>query len=209
MSGRAQTTETLIDDDSNTVKMLTDYDGNTVELPPAYLDYRDQLLEKISDLIDLTVIRYHDQDVPVEKLEDPRIITARMIAAAPNIDRFSMELGGFYTSASLATWLGYSRQYIGELAKRGRILTLKSADGYLIIPGFQFTTRGGIFPVIESVLPILLDVVDTWTAAMWFVTADDDLDGMSPVEWSRQLLGTEKLIAVAHRYAEIFRGTTS
>lgn len=94
-----------------------------------------------------------------------------------------------------------TRQGVSDLAKRGRLLALRTRGGQVLYPMFQFR---GAKPFPE--LPVLLDLfgeagLDGWTVASWFVTSQALLDDQSPARWLKAGKDPALVIEAAERVA--------
>ncbi len=63
------------------------------------------------------------------------------------------------------------------------LLELATSDGHRVYPAFQFTDTG-IDARFQPALAALA-TAPRWTAALWFVTPNPDLDGLTPLDWIR------------------------
>lgn len=107
--------------------------------------------------------------------ESPEQIVDRMLASLPGAHPADRKLGPFYDTAGLVGWLGLSRQRIHTLARSGRILALKTADGELVYPAFQFAADRSLLPGLAKVLAVLeRGTASRWQHALWLNTPDDD-----------------------------------
>jgi hypothetical protein len=94
-----------------------------------------------------------------------------------------------------------TRQGVNDLAKRGRLLAVRTKSGQVLYPLFQFR---GAKPFPE--LPALLELfghaaLDGWTVASWFVTSQDLLDDESPASWLKAGKDPALVIEAAERVA--------
>ncbi len=116
--------------------------------------------------------------------------------AAPNV--LDAEIGPFYDTVTVATLLGgVSKQAVEARRKKHTLLAVKTADGRWAYPTFQFTG--------DAVDPRLVPAVQAfrsapaWSAALWFVTPNPDLDDATPLAWARDERPPETLTASARR----------
>lgn len=91
-----------------------------------------------------------------------------MADAVLTANRINDRLGAFYATDRVRKVLGgVSRQAVSERAKNHRLLRVKTADGIILFPAFQFA-NGTVAPGIQKLLKILLGTgVDGWTVAYW------------------------------------------
>ena len=122
--------------------------------------------------------------------------------AAPSA--LDAEIGPFYDTAAVTTLLGgVSKQAVEARRKKHTLLALKSADGRWAYPTFQFTGNAvdpRLVPAIQA-----FRGAPAWSAALWFVTPNPDLDDASPLDWARDERLRETLTASARRTAGEWR----
>lgn len=182
--------------------------GVTVTLDEKHQAYEDALMAAVTERVHMTIARLSAMDRDPDLYLPVDQVVARMMAAVPRVDRFSQEIGPFYTPGGLIDWLGISRQHLANLTKTNRIIALTTADGNKVYPSFQFTTRGKPLPVISDIMELIAEWVEPWTISMWFITENRDLEDWTPAEWARRRRGNEQLVDAARRWAEIFNGGT-
>jgi hypothetical protein len=131
---------------------------------------------------------------PVEEMLDR--VTALLPPATPNA--LDAEIGPFYDTAGVETLLGgVSKQAVEARRKKHTILAVKTSDSRWAYPTFQFTGN--------EVDPALVPTIQAfrgspaWSAALWFVTPNPDLNEMTPLEWARSERPTDALVASARR----------
>jgi len=111
---------------------------------------------------------------------------AALVAAADLLWR--RHLGARLDTRQAQELLGVgTRQAVSDMVKRGRLLALRTADGRLAYPAFQFGPAGRPYPVLPFVLGTLREAgADPHTVASWFVTPKALLDDKSPAEWLKR-----------------------
>lgn len=166
------------------------------------------------ELIDTLVVRImkltgsvRGAGLAEDSLGSPADLAVRMVAAIPRSDPFNMELGPFYSTVSLAKWKGVTRQYIYELVKQRRILSLTTADERKVYPAYQFGPKGADMPHLASILDVLSENADPWAQAMWFVTSSAALDDMTPSEFLRRGGDGAAAVRAARQSMTIFAGS--
>lgn len=95
--------------------------------------------------------------------------------------------------------LGLIESQVTERMRDGSLLGLECSDGSLVFPLAQFETHDGtvrVRPALVQFLGMLRDE-DPWTVALVLVTAADELDGDSPVDWTRDGRDIEALLDYA------------
>jgi len=111
--------------------------------------------------------------------------------------QWSNLLGPFYGADQVATILGgVSRQAIADRGAKRTLLELKTADGMIVYPTFQFDDRNQVLPGLAEILQVFHDsAVDDWTLAGWLVAPSQALRGESVIEWLRA--GKDREVATA------------
>jgi hypothetical protein len=114
-------------------------------------------------------------------------LAQRMLAAVPAPSRWDDLLGPFYDTRGVTRLLGgVSRQAVADRRERRTLLGLKTADGVLVYPAFQFDERGEVISGLAAVLQCFdREAADDWTVGGWLVSKHRGLDGESVVEWLR------------------------
>jgi hypothetical protein len=125
---------------------------------------------------------------------------AGVLAAAAEV--WEHELGPMLTSAQVREMLGdVSRQRVDELLRNRRLIGMLDQGGRRRFPAFQFHD-GRPQPTLVDAFWTLADAaVSPWTAASWCVAEDDQLEGCSPVRWTRERRDPERLALVARQDA--------
>jgi len=108
------------------------------------------------------------------------------------------QLGPAYRQGDVARLLGRSRQAIS--ADRG-LLRLQMRDGEIGYPVFQFEGRRQLPGVREAVGLLGPVVASPWTLASWLASANDALDGLSPIQALREQ-SADAVTALARQTAE-------
>lgn len=114
-------------------------------------------------------------------------------------------LGPFWTGKKVREALGIStRQALDSRRRNGSVLALKSSDGDLFYPVFQFQRRAdGHVEVKPGLLPVLraLRHFDPWTVGVLLRIPSPELGGLTPVDWVRRGKPTEALVGLAQAVA--------
>jgi len=156
-----------------------------------------QLTSQFEQRLRERAIRWEMLDLvapPVEEMLNR--VTALLPPAAPNA--LDAEIGPFYDTAGVETLLGgVSKQAVEARRKKHTILAVKTSDGRWAYPTFQFTG--------DEVDPTLVPAIrafrgaPAWATALWFVTANPDLNEATPLEWARSGRPAEALAVSARR----------
>ncbi|MDY7529947.1 MULTISPECIES: hypothetical protein [unclassified Cryobacterium] len=112
-------------------------------------------------------------------------------------------VGPLYDRAGLQEWLDLTEDSVLGLARDGKLLTVRTLEGDLLFPSFQFGPDGEFLPSLDRVLKALGDTLDDWSIALWIVYRDPQ-DGISNFERLRSG-DAETVVQRATRRAEILR----
>ncbi|MEC5151385.1 hypothetical protein RCH22_003026 [Cryobacterium psychrotolerans] len=112
-------------------------------------------------------------------------------------------VGPFYDCAGLQEWLDLTEDSVLGLARDGKLLTVRTLEGDLLVPSFQFGPDGEFLPCLDRVLKALGGTLDEWNIALWIVNRDPR-DGISNFERLRSG-DAETVVQRATRQAEILR----
>ena len=112
-------------------------------------------------------------------------------------------LGPFCGTGQVAKILGgVSRQAIADRRERRTLLGLKTAEGVMVYPTFQFDDRNQVLPGLAEILQAFRSsAVDDWTLAAWLVAPSKVLHGQSVIEWLRAGEDMEIVLKLARKFA--------
>ncbi|HKI02621.1 MAG TPA: hypothetical protein VKK31_11620 [Thermoanaerobaculia bacterium] len=135
-----------------------------------------------------------------------REVAQRMLQIVPLPSRWDEFLGPFYGTSQVAKILGgVSRQAIADRRERRTLLGLKTADGVVVYPTFQFDERNRVLTGLAEVLQVFHDgAVDDWTLAGLLVSPMTSLQGQSLIQWLRAGGEIEPALALARDAARRF-----
>jgi hypothetical protein len=145
-------------------------------------------------------------DAPGRSLDgigSPKDLARRMLEIVPIPSRWDDLLGPFYGTGQVAKILGgVSRQAIADRRERRTLLGLKTADGVMVYPTFQFDDRNQVLPGLAEILQAFRgSAVDDWTLAGWLVAPSKDLRDKTVIEWLRAGKDREVVLALARSFA--------
>jgi hypothetical protein len=148
-------------------------------------------------------------DAPGRSLDgigSPRDLARRMLEIVPIPSRWDDLLGPFYGTGQMAKILGgVSRQAIADRRERRTLLGLKTADGVMVYPTFQFDEHNRVLTGLAEILQAFRDsAVDDWTLAGWLVAPSKDLRGQSVVQELRSGGDLDLLLGLARDAARRF-----
>lgn len=140
-------------------------------------------------------------DAHLDELGDLRALGRRAALLAVAGTVWERHLGPLLTSRQVAELLGgTTRQAVSDRVARGRILALPEGRE-LTYPAFQFDARGRPYAALPAVLEVLGPHLSPHSIGSWFVTAQADLDGATPVAWLAEGRGDEAVVEAARRTA--------
>ncbi|WAC50234.1 hypothetical protein [Frigoribacterium sp. SL97] len=163
-------------------------------------DYKKELIDAIAERLDSVFDNLEESGREPRNLGDIAVLADRVVAGIPRSSPINLELGPFYTTASLTRWLGVTRQYVHELVRQRRILSLTTADRHKVYPSFQFGGKGAVLPHMPELVAIFENQLEPATQAMWLVTPNGDLGGETPAKWLRHGRPSKAVIASARKY---------
>lgn len=167
-------------------------------------EYEQEVLNSLRRHLDVIVPRLARSGGP---LPTPADLANAMAAAVPDAttrSEYDAMLGPFYSSAGVMRLLGIpSKQALADRRKRGTILAARTSDDVWVYPAFQFDAparalRCSLVPVLTA-----LKTAPRWGAALWLVTAHDELAGRSPLEAAaRSRKDRELVVRLASEYVQ-------
>jgi len=130
----------------------------------------------------------------------------RRTIAAVSLSRWDEHLGPFYSARQVARLLGgISRQAVAGRRERGTLLGLKTADGRVVYPTFQFGEANRLIPGLAEVIRCFRrSEVEAWILASWLVSPLRSLEGQSVLEWLRSGKDLQPLLVLARDAARRF-----
>ena len=123
----------------------------------------------------------------------------RLLAQAEDDRAWAEQLGPVYRQSDVAALLGVSKQAVST---NPGLLRLDMRDGSVGYPVWQFDGDRPLPGVRQVVLELETAVASTWTIASWLTSANQDLDGQTPLAWLQHGEVTPIVTAarrVAHR----------
>jgi hypothetical protein len=85
---------------------------------------------------------------------DLAVLAARMLSALPRnaeTSELDARIGPFYRASDYATWQGISKQAVASRIASRALLAIKTIDGAVCLPSFQFDDRGTPLPRLAAV----------------------------------------------------------
>lgn len=111
----------------------------------------------------------------------------------------AVAVGPFYNEDGVAALLKTTPAEVDARVHAHTLLSVETADGRRIFPVFQFTAHR----VSPALLPAISALASSpaWSAALWFVTKNPDLESLTPVEWAAQGRDPQTLLLSARHTA--------
>lgn len=110
-------------------------------------------------------------------------LSARANSGATAADmQLDAAVGPFYTPASMAEAIGESRSSIYRRITAGTVLAARLQNERWVCPTWQ-VVDDAVHPDLVSLWRQLTGSADKWTALLWLNSPNEDLRGLSPVQW--------------------------
>lgn len=121
----------------------------------------------------------------------------------PGMNELAALVGPFWTEPKVSVALRASVEELAARRHEGTILGLATSDGDLFYPLSQFQQRDGSVEVKPGLLPLFraLRAFDPWAVAVLLHTPSVELDGVTPLEWTRHTHAPEGLADLGHLIA--------
>lgn len=141
--------------------------------------FKSTLMAELSAGVDVLVAE-HARAVEM----DPGVLAKQMLSVVPQAHVYDAAIGPFYTTDGVRKLLGgTSRQAVADRVRRGTLLQVRSSDGVMLYPAFQFEGTQVSARVREVLAQFRAADVDGWTVASWFGVPAEDLAGCTPRDW--------------------------
>jgi hypothetical protein len=147
----------------------------------------DEITHYVKQGLEERLSGYSDEGGALDQVGSAREVAQRMLEIVPLPSRWDDVLGPFYGTAQVAKILGgVSRQAVADRRERRTLLGLKTADGVVVYPTFQFDEANRVLPGLAEILQSFHGGdVDGWTLAGWLVSPSKALQGQSVIQWLR------------------------
>lgn len=125
--------------------------------------------------------------------------------------RWNELIGHFWTSSRVGRSLGLTEEEVKISIEQKRFLVLKTKDGVLVFPSFQFTQDkddqswsllSGLDQVLAQFRDVVTDESSSWTLASWLNAPSAVLEGKSIIQHLREGNDTALVIGLAQDTAE-------
>jgi hypothetical protein len=167
-------------------------------------DVRPAFIQHIQTVIGTLLQDWDDASLQAIVAMDENVLAERILAALPSSNVWDAELGPFYEGSALAKWKGIARPSVYKAVKERRAVGLKTSDGDILFPSFQFDATGQYLPELRKVLDLLdPNNQDPWGDALWLRTPFDTADGPTPAALLRSG-DTERVLAEASHAGSVW-----
>lgn len=166
----------------------------------------EEITQRLREGLEERVSTYADRGRSLEEIGPAEELARRMLEVVPLPSPWDDRLGPFYGTRQVARLLGgISRQAIADRRERGTLLGLKTVDGEVVYPTFQFRDANRLIPGLAEVIQCFRgSQVDDWTLAGWLVSPLKALEGRSAIQWLHSGKRREPLLALARDAARRF-----
>ncbi len=183
--------------------------GDREEVPSDGPSKVDRLLEETIALLKPTLrsrlMKLEEQGHDAEVVHSASGYAQRMLTAVPEPSAWDRLLGPFYRTRQVADILGLSPAAVTRRKHRRSLLGLKTEDGMLVYPAFQFDSNNRLLNGLPATLRCFRDVpVDDWTLAGWLTSPHDALGGYSVLEALQSGVPQDGIVAFARDTARRF-----
>lgn len=180
--------------------------GPTARRPARLEPFVEAVTESLREALAERLAAYSRAGHSLAELGRADELAERMLAAVPSPSRWDDLLGPFHDTRGVTRLLGgVSRQAVADRRERRTLLGLKTADGVLVYPAFQFDEHNEVLPGLAAVLQCFdPEAADDWTLAGWLVAKQQALDGETVIEWLRGGGDPDRAVALARDAARRF-----
>jgi hypothetical protein len=167
----------------------------------------EEITQRLREGLEQRLSTFTDRGHSLEEIGPAEELARRMLEVVPIPSRWDDLLGPFYSTRQVARLLGgVSRQAVADRRERGTLLGLKTADGEVVYPTFQFGEGNQVIPGLAEVIQSFTrrTGADDWTMAGWLVSPLRALKGKSAIGWLRSGNDPEPLMTLARDAARRF-----
>lgn len=161
------------------------------------MNHKRQLLHELTGLIEARFSEAEDAGVDVGLFADTAGIARAMVAALPTTTVQDQQVGPFYDTAGLTTWLGVSKQAIAKRVTKRTLIGCQLASGTWVYPTWQFTEDAVVDKRLSQVWQHLRNRTDAWTAVLWMCSPCQHLENTTAVQYLAEG-GNDQLDTVLH-----------
>ncbi len=175
-------------------------------------EYADQVARQVADRVRAalsTRLAAGDAGEGDDQVPDPAAVAESlsdviMLMPHGSTNELARLLAPFWSAVKVRqVFDGASRQLLAERRKSGTLLGLKTSDGDIVYPVFQFQQREGRVEVRPGLVPMLrvLRRFDPWSVAVLLHAPAPELRGRTPLSWVREGRPAAPLIELAEAVA--------
>lgn len=142
----------------------------------------------------------------LSELNVPRLVQSmlRLVPRAKESNVLAEQIGPFYDTPGLVTWLKVSRQALDKKIRAGKLLACMTSDKVRLYPTWQFTESGALLAGLPETLATLHQgTTDGWVIAAWMTTPVEELNGTA-VKWLTEGRDARAVLQLAHHDAAVW-----
>lgn len=149
-------------------------------------------------------IKQKDIDLDGEDVSSLAATLARILPSNKT-NRIAQIVGPCYPQSVVAKWIGITRQAVTKRAAANNLLVCFTAEGDRLYPAFQFDDNAKTLPGLPMVLDNLAKgSQDGWTMALWLLAPNEQLGGVSAIDWLKAGRKIGDVVDQAARRAEVW-----
>lgn len=161
----------------------------------------DDPIRKVTERLGIAMRAAH---ADLESVDIGNLVRSMMRVVPNKSNELADQVGPFYDTAGLTTWLDKSRQAIDKQVQSGKLLACMTSDRVRLYPVWQFTESGDLLPGLRDVLAALhAGTHDGWTQAVWLLTPTEELDG-SALKWLKARHDPAPVVELAREDAAVW-----
>lgn len=154
--------------------------------------------ERLLEQLRLSLLRTKRRELSDRTISEAVRLVTSVTRPQPHL---SDQIGPVCSTADLSNLLGVSRQAINKAVQEGRLLAVRTGRGDWRYPTWQIEGAGGLVANLSAPLQRLHQRVPSMVAAIWFLTENHLLEGITPAAWLQQHRALPPLLAAAERFA--------
>ena len=162
--------------------------------------YVEAVLVAVREALEAAAERYERTGATAPAVEELRGSLMDLVAAPDDENPLASWVGPFWSGKRVRDELRLaSRQALDSRRRAHAVLGVKTSDGAVIYPVWQFHRRDEtveVRPAVGRVFAIL-GAHDEWAVAVLLNTPAPELEGLTPLDWVRQLRSEATLLQFA------------
>ena len=134
-----------------------------------------QIMDALSDRVHQRFASGIQPHLTRAKLDDIAERFETVLPLDSDVEVNDRMVGPFYDTAGLRKWLGVTRQALSKRIGK-TLIGLRSDDGDILYPSFQFLPDGRVMPnLMEAIAVLSVGITDPWAQAQWVNTSVPEL----------------------------------